>query len=126
MSVPISEQSDLFDESTPALPVREPSTASELANSAIARVAANADDDWKAAAMSAIQKTARELRLLTATDIWQNIPEGVSTHECRAMGALMRQAAKAGYIVATPDWKATGRAVSHNRPMRIWRSKLID
>ena len=99
-------------------------TAEELKRDGMQRAEDHAEDYWKSAAQSAIRAAACELDLITASDVWDRISPDFATHENRALGALMRKAAQDGWIEATPDWKTTGRAVSHNRPMRVWRSKL--
>jgi hypothetical protein len=45
-----------------------------------------------------------------------------TTHEPRALGAVMRQLARDGVIEPTDTYAPSGRSQNHNRPQRIWRS----
>lgn len=52
------------------------------------------------------------------------MPSDARTHEPRALGALMREAARAGDIEATDAWALSERVACHRRPLRVWRSLL--
>ena len=94
-------------------------------DAAVARVERNADAPWKRAAMAAIYKVAGERSRFTADDVWDAMPDDAGTHEPRAMGAMMLQAAKAGVIAATEDYTQSHRSVRHAGPMRVWESRVV-
>ncbi len=89
---------------------------------ALERVDEHADEDWKAHASDVIAMTAADLDEFTAEDVWARLDPALSTHEPRALGALMKRAAAAGVIVATDQWRVSSRTACHNRPMRVWRA----
>jgi hypothetical protein len=90
---------------------------------ALARVEQHANDAWKAEAMRAVVRVARERGRFTTDDVWQALGGlDVGTHEPRAMGAVMRQAARNGWVRATDEYVKSGRAACHARPLRVWES----
>ena len=99
----------------------------QLKEEAIARVEANANEEWKQAAYLAMYFVARQQEYLTSDDVWSGLVDGsASTHEPRAMGAILKRAAKEGIIVATDDWRVSSRPECHGRPVRVWRSLTLD
>lgn len=93
---------------------------------AIARVERHAAPDWKAEAWDAVQVVAARAEEFTTDEVWAELAQrrnGASTHEPRAMGAIMRNAEAAGLIEPTERWRLSDRAACHRRPMRVWRRK---
>ena len=90
---------------------------------AIQRVDEHASDAWKAEAMRAVVRVARERRRFTTDDVWAVLGES-GTHEPRAMGAIMLQAARDGWVRATDDYVRSNRVACHARPLRVWESAL--
>lgn len=91
---------------------------------ALARVEANADQDWKDRARAVIQELARTRVYFTTDDVWQELAkQDVETHEPRAIGALMRQAAADHLIAPTNRYEPSARPACHGRPVRVWRSR---
>lgn len=103
--------------------------ALDAADAAVERVEKNANQEWMIAAGSAVRAVAVSMTTFTTDDVWDmltffwtlNIPP-VTTHEPRAMGAVMRRAVKDGVCVATPAYERSSRVECHARPVRIWRS----
>ena len=82
-----------------------------------------ADSQWKKEVETAIQKIVRIRETFTTDDVWAAMPEGIRDDvEPRAMGAMMRNAAKSGLCVALSQWKPSVRVCCHRRPLRVWRS----
>jgi len=109
------QQGDLF-----ADPAPQP-TGPQLRDEAIARVDANAHQRWKVAAMEAVQAVAAMRDTFTTDDVWAVLGGfDVSTHELRAMGAVMQTAKKRGLIRATSDFRMSTRPECHARPVRVW------
>lgn len=107
-----SRQMGLFD----------PAAGEAAATAAIQQVAEAADEDWMQAAMEAVERAARKYPLFTTDHVWSELKTGCSTHERRAMGAVMRLAATAGVCRITDHTIKSGRVTCHRRPLRVWRS----
>lgn len=93
----------------------------KLRDDAIRRADEHADADWKQAAYQAVADLALFCDYLTTDDVHERL-EGVSTHELRALGAIMKRAARDGLIAPTDRYLPTLRASAHARPVRVWRS----
>lgn len=101
----------------------EQMTLAEAAtNEAVRRVAANADPAWMTEARSTIRAMAFQRRYFTTDDLWS---AGLrQPHEPRALGAVMREAARAGICEPTDRYQRSNRPACHTRPLRVWRSLL--
>jgi len=92
---------------------------------ALERVEENASNSWKHAALDAVRRVALNYEELTTDDVFRIIPDHLTTHEPRAMGAIMTKAAKYGWIEVIEDkWRKSVQPQCHKRPMQVWRSKL--
>lgn len=49
-----------------------------------------------------------------------------TTHEKRAIGHIMTEAAKLGYCEKTLDFRESGQKICHLRPMRVWYSLVYE
>ena len=99
--------------------------ALEAQDDALVRVEQHADTDWKAAATTAVYRAARNLSTLTTDDVWDLIPATVTTHEPRALGAIMTKAARAGWIRLADKRPVKSKRVSrHAGPMSVWESLI--
>ena len=90
----------------------------------LAAVEAHANPDWKDEAERVIDTLAATRQHFTTDDVWQRLGH-VSTHEPRALGALMKRAASRGVIRATDGWATSTRPECHGRPIRVWRSECL-
>lgn len=87
---------------------------------ALARVEEHADPDWK--------DTARRIILAISaggefdTDhVWKGLAAaGVTTHEPRALGAVMRRLATEGEIRKAGTYRPSTRAECKARPIAVW------
>ena len=109
----MTQQSTLFDWSLAAQ------------EAAIATVEEH-NEPWVARAVKYVKQVALAQRFLTTDDVWPLIPSGDEElgHE-RAMGAVMRQAQREGYI------QSTGRTTPchcgrHRMPIRTWESRIYE
>ena len=98
---------------------------------AIERVEANANRDWKDEAMEAIEWCAKQYPEFTASHVWFRLDAmraesliEITTHEPRAMGAMMLKALKERIVARTGRFEPSGRRTNHNRPMAIWASRI--
>lgn len=100
-----------------------------LANEAIERVERNADSEWKDGAYLACCLVAESLIEFTTDDVWEYMERlfpNAQTHEPRAMGAIMRKAARDGKIVPTGEYAKSSRSECHSRPVMIWESLIFE
>ena len=90
---------------------------------AIDRVEANANDEWLAKARQAVLWLAHNRDEWTTDDMWSLLDGcGVHTSEPRAMGAVMRWAARSGLVSKTDRVVNSRRAECHARPVAVWKS----
>lgn len=89
---------------------------------AIDRADAHADEAWKQHAEKVVAWTALALREFTTDDVWDSLDPAYSTHEPRALGAVMKRMAARGVIVPTDRYQTSKRSECHNRPVRVWRA----
>ena len=80
-----------------------------------------ADPVWRAEAMRAIYVLAESGMTFTTDDVYALMSDGVTTEEPRAMGSLMRNAHRDGYISPLNEWRMSSRTVAHKNPKRVWR-----
>lgn len=135
----MSDQASLFDLPEPsAEPVRKvrvkehvrtvrgvASTGEQLAEEGRARAEANADAAWRAAAGRAVQIVAATHVTFTTDEVHQQLDSmGVTTHDTRALGAVLKAAAKSGWCTQTDNFRASKRPEAHARPQRVWLSSI--
>jgi len=89
---------------------------------AIAAASAEADRAWMREAMAAVRHLATVHDEFTTDNVWACLPNDVSTHEPRAMGAVMRAAMKEGVIAPLDRYEMSARPACHCRPVRVWKS----
>jgi hypothetical protein len=91
---------------------------------AINRVEANADHVWLTGATEAVRMLARTRDEFTTDDVWNRLDNAgyQPPHEPRAMGAVMRQAARDGLVVKTDRVRNSVRVECHARPVAVWAS----
>lgn len=105
------DQLDIFD-------------ATAAADDAIARAEAHADPDWYTAALDAARQVARTRRRFTSEDIRTAIG-GLSTHEPRALGCIMRALKRENLAIPLNIYEPTARVEAHARPLRVWESMTL-
>lgn len=95
-----------------------------LAAQAIEQVAEHADPAWLDNARRVVWQLIKEGQPFTTDDCWSRLTSlGSTTHEPRAMGAVMRAAARAGLIATTGEYVKTSRPEAHSRPIPVWQPK---
>lgn len=93
---------------------------------ALKKVAAAANVEWMKAAADRVKYLCQTRIEFTADDVWQHLDTlDVTTSEPRAMGAVMENAAKAGWCRKSDRMQNSRRRVCHARPVAIWYSCLL-
>lgn len=93
---------------------------------AVDRVERNADSDWKTKAYEAGKRLARDNKFIISEEIWDALSvEGVTTHEPRAMGPIMRRLQADKIIEPTGDFVISPSPLGHGRPSRVWASLIV-
>lgn len=90
---------------------------------AMAKVHSNADPIWLAAAWDAVCKCARLNKTFTVDEVWDYIPDTISTHDSRAMGPVIKRAQTEGVIEKTDAFLPSIRR--HATPQRVWKSLVF-
>jgi hypothetical protein len=107
-------QRDLFDDLPPPEPDGE-----ALREEALARVREHADPGWYERALAALHALAGRQGTVTADDLWALVEP---PREPRALGAVLREGRRNGWVVPTEKTVKSARAANHARPIRVWRS----
>tara|TARA_R110000824_G_scaffold93279_2_gene225722 strand:+ start:492 stop:899 length:408 start_codon:yes stop_codon:yes gene_type:complete len=87
---------------------------------AVNRVERNADEEWMEVAFKVVVALSRARAEFTTDSVWRRLDS--APHEPRAMGAVMRRAARAGLCVKTDRVVESKKISNHRRPIAIWRS----
>ena len=92
---------------------------------ALIRVANGANPEWVQAASGALAQLARRLPELTADEVWEELADKhVDTPNGKAMGNIMRNAARARLITRTDRTVKTRRPTRNRGDVRVWRSLI--
>jgi DNA-binding GntR family transcriptional regulator len=92
-----------------------------LAQAAIQEAEDHADQAWLNAAQRIVHELVQAGEPFTTDDVWDRLDRmDVHTHEPRALGAVMRHAARTGLIVNSGLYCKSSRAQNHARPIPRW------
>ena len=92
---------------------------------ALDSVEANAGPAWNQHALDAVRRAALEHPELTVDDVVPFISEPV--HDRRALGAVMRRAAREGLIERVPgQFRNSTRPEAHFKAQALWRSRIRE
>jgi len=89
-------------------------------DAAVDQVEQNANSEWKQVAYLTAIEVGQRQGTFTSEDVWDAI-SGVTTHEPRAMGAVMRRLRKENVITPTDTFVISTSPLGHGRPSRVWR-----
>ena len=107
-------QQSLFDEALAAVVTAE----------AIKQVEENANQQWMHFALKVVKALSNQFYGFTSDDVWewmQDIYPEFTTHEPKAMGAVMRKASKLKICAPTGQYVQSKRPSAHCRPLRVWK-----
>lgn len=102
----------------------DPHAAGVARDKSIRVVDEHAAPDWKIEARRVVRHLAETKPEFTTDPVWFMLERftEAETHEPRALGAVMRAAARDRLIVATDRTVESVRVANHRRPVRIWKS----
>ena len=90
-------------------------------------VGAHADPVWMQHALGIAHDLSLTQAAFTADDIWEKLDDlDVETHDNRAMGAVMTEAARQGWVHRTDNTVLSRRPINHRRPVRVWTSLVYE
>jgi hypothetical protein len=92
-----------------------------LWDESIKKAGQHADPAWMQQALRAVHHVAGTRSRFTTDDVWALLDQ--TTHEHRAMGAVMRHARAAGWCTPTGEYQQSSRDVAHGRPVRVWSGR---
>lgn len=99
----------------------------------IKRAERHSDPHWYGIAVRIVRLIAHytdpRTKTLTADDVWEMLEHPIiaatfSTHDPRALGPVMQEAVRNGWIAATDKVVKSKRRVNHGRKITVWRSLL--
>lgn len=94
---------------------------------ALEQVEENANQFWFNACLRTVRQISERHEEFTTDLVWERMEKlPFFTNENRAMGAIMRKAAKSGWIEPTGNYEQSKRPECHRRPVAIWRSCLYS
>lgn len=96
-----------------------------ITDKAIVRVGKNADPTWTKDALACITALAEKGESFTTDAVWELLEQvsTATTHERRALGAVMRTAQRQGLIQTTGRYVKSTRPECHTRPCAVWVGK---
>lgn len=100
--------------------------AQEICEDAIERVDGGANLEWKKYAENVVYELCIMRYRFTTDDVWDKMEGcGLRTETNRALGAVMRHAAKNGWCKATGEYQKSRGINRHRMPILIWESCLL-
>jgi hypothetical protein len=95
--------------------------ALQARDEAIDQAEDHAHAEWLAFALLTVKHLALLGSEFTTDAVWERLDHyGVTTHEPRAMGAVIKRAVRDGLIVPTGRYVKSARKVNHARPIPVW------
>jgi hypothetical protein len=101
--------------------------ANEAKRAALVQVGANANPDWSSFMLEQVRLTALEQPRFTSDDISDRAEcckDAPTTHEKRAFGAVMKEAARLGYCKKLNIVVPSRRQKLHASPRAVWESLI--
>lgn len=91
---------------------------------ALERVERGADTAWLEQARLAVMSVANDYHEFTTDDVWDRLIawQVPLRNDGRALGAVMRWAAKQGICSSTDTYRKSRRPECHLRPVMVWSS----
>lgn len=101
--------------------------AEQAKNQALGWVDEHTDAIWKDAAWQALTHIASRVPEFTTDRVWYELERMRvgPPREPRALGAVMRNAAKSGMIAKTDRVHTSVRVANHRRPIAVWESLIF-
>jgi hypothetical protein len=105
--------------------LEEERTLDAETNEAIERGYSAANSEWKTQALQCVEKLARVHKEFVSYDVFLATKQvSSSTHDLRAIGGLIREAARRGWIAQSGRYAKNKNR--HGSPCPIWKSLLYQ
>lgn len=101
------------------------SEGDRLRDEALKRVEENAHNEWKKAAIAALEQVCRENEYFTSDDLAEKMGDN-RPREPRAFGAMILYAPRNGWAEATGRHIRSAQPSTHRSPRTVWRSLLYQ
>lgn len=99
----------------------------DLKDQALDEVEEHAASTWKSDALAAVRALARALPEFSADEVWHRLAVMDShTYEPRALGSIMREAARRGWITSSGRYRPSTRHECKARPVMVWLSLIQE
>lgn len=93
----------------------------------ISRAGENADQDWMKSALEVVHRLCQNHEEFSTDDVHRELEgSGTSTQDGRALGAVLRQAAKKCWCRNTMRVQVSRRSECHRRPIAVWQSLIYS
>jgi hypothetical protein len=93
----------------------------QITNEAVQKAGDNANVPWIREATACVSLACKLGKPFTTDKVWELLSHtGVKTHDPRALGAVMRAAAKDRLIIHTGRYVQSLRKDCHRRPLAVW------
>lgn len=105
----------------------EQTSASELGRIGMESSYNATSDSWKQVALDSVRTVATKNFEFLADEVWQEINDRMPGHQLNgsALGGVMHQVARLGYIIRTDYFKRSQRPATHGKPLPVWRSRVF-
>lgn len=98
-----------------------PKVSRQRTEAAITEVSDHGDPAWKTAALLAIYEIATTSERFTTDEVWKLVGP---PREPRLLGAVVREAARMGWIAKTGTTQNSSMVTCHSREKAVWESLL--
>lgn len=92
-------------------------------DAAVQIVGEHADQDYMRVALGVVADLARAGAPFTTDDVIARMPDGVTTPEPRALGAVMTIARRQGIVEPLNQTRNSTMPSCHSRPKRLWQGR---
>lgn len=98
-------------------------TSEQVTEDGIKRSKDHANPGWFNQALSVVEQMSHNKREITVNDVWNEMDRfPVETHDNSAMGPVMREAAKRGWVIKDSVPRKSDRPSRHGGFISVWKS----
>ena len=104
----------------------DPASSGKARDEAMGRAEDYAHEEWKEVALEAVYQAALVNEKFIVDEVWGYLPEGVTTHDLRAMGPVMKRLQRAKVIEPPDEYRGSNKVTAHKVPRVGWRSLVCQ